>query len=130
MKKMIRKKKVSRGFPFLTLLVTSFIAFAIIVLAVSNIRIYEKRADLQRHTDEKEAELEMLRERMNQTYNLSLDGPDDDFMIEKMAREQLLLKKPGEEVVFITFPENDSIESIEDNKKELRWWNPFTWYRD
>ena len=129
MKKIIRKKKISQGFPLLAFLLASFFIFAIIVLAVSNIRIYEKRVSLQSHLDEKEAELEMLRERMNQTDN-SLNGTDNDFMIEKMAREQLLLKKPGEEVVFITFPESDSVELIEDDKKKFRWWNPLTWNKD
>ena len=129
MRKMIRKKKISQGFPFLSFLFVSFVAFGIIVLAVSNIRIYEKRASLQSHLDEKEVELEMLKERVSQADNL-LNGTDDDFMIEKMAREQLLLKKPGEEVVFITFPESNSVELIEDDKKEFRWWNPFTWNKD
>jgi len=85
---------------------------------------------LQSHIQEQEAELEMLRERIKQAGNLSLDGPDNDFMIEKMARERLLLKRPGEEVVFITSPESDPAELIEDEKEEFKWWNPFTWNKD
>lgn len=130
MKKMMRKKRDSHRFPFFAFFITSFIILAIIVLVVSNIRIYEKRRTLQNHIQEQEAELEILRERINQTQNLSHGGLDDDFMIEKMARERLLLKRPGEEVVFITSPEGDPAELIEGEKEEFKWWNPFTWNKD
>lgn len=130
MKKMIRKKRDSHRFPFFAFFITSFIILAIIVLVVSNIRIHEKRRVLQINIQEQEAELEMLREKIKQADNLSLNGPDNDFMIEKMARERLLLKRTGEEVVFITSPERDPAELIEDQKEEFKWWNPFTWNKD
>ncbi len=125
----MKKKRISSSkFPLLAFLVTLFLMFSIVVLAVSNLRIYERRAALQGHIDEKEMELETLRERIERAK--APDGPDDDFMIEKMAREQLLLKRPGEEVVFITFPETEEIEAEEGDNKESVWWNPLTWTID
>ncbi len=129
MRKTIKKKRASSAnFPLLAFLVTFFLVFAVVVLAVSNFRIYEKRAALQSHIDEKESELEMLKQKMDQAK--APDGPDDDFMIEKIAREQLLLKRPGEEVVFITFPEAEEIETDNEEEKRSVWWNPLTWIID
>jgi len=124
MRKMIRKKKNSNKFPLFVFLITLFIIFSIVVLAVANIRIYEKRASLQSYIYEKKTELDILKERINQG-NIP-DGAENDLIIEKIAREQLLLKRPGEEVVFIIPPES-APEVVKENKKEFKWWNPFTW---
>ncbi len=130
MKKMTRKKKTPSKFSFFPFVATIFLIFAIAVLAVSNVRIYERRANLQNYINEKEEELRVLKERINETQESGPDGPDDDFMIEKMAREQLLLKRPGEEVIFITFPETETGEEVEKEEKESIWWNPLTWKID
>jgi cell division protein FtsB len=92
-------------------------------MPISNYRAYKRRVELQQYISEKEIEINLLKEKM---INLDRfpDEADDDFLLEKIAREQLLLKKPGEEVIFITFPKKDDVK---DEKKEeaKSWWDFF-----
>ncbi len=126
MQRIAKKKKSQSGLPFVTLLVTLSIFFAVIILLDSNLKIYNKRAELREYIEEKEEELMILHERAGQDGTLATAEAEDDFMVEKIAREQLLLKKPGEEVVFITFPKSLS-ENEEEEEKPAVWWNPLTW---
>ncbi len=105
------------------LLVLVIILFFIITLAISNYKIYKKRDFLKEYISQKEMEVNTLRDRIEE-----IPQEEDDFLIEKMAREQLLLKKPGENVVFVTFPK-ETEEVVEEKREEFKWWNPLTWKR-
>ncbi|MGB3988639.1 MAG: septum formation initiator family protein [Minisyncoccales bacterium] len=120
----MKKKRIKPDpSPALASLVTLLILFFVVALAISNYRAYKRRVELQQYISEKEIEINLLKEKM---INLDRfpDEADDDFLLEKIAREQLLLKKPGEEVIFITFPKKDDVK---DEKKEeaKSWWDFF-----
>jgi cell division protein FtsB len=120
----MKKKRIKPDpSPALASLVTLLILFFVVALAISNYRAYKRRVELQQYISEKEIEINLLKEKM---INLDRfpDEADDDFLLEKIAREQLLLKKPGEEVIFITFPKKDDVK--DERKEEAKsWWDFF-----
>jgi cell division protein FtsB len=120
----MKKKRIKPDpSPALASLVTLLILFFVVALAISNYRAYKRRVELQQYISEKEIEINLLKEKMINSDRFP-DEVDDDFLLEKIAREQLLLKKPGEEVIFITFPKK---EDVKDEKKEeaKSWWDFF-----
>ncbi|MGI6637339.1 MAG: hypothetical protein ACOX2Z_03300 [Minisyncoccales bacterium] len=120
----MKKKRIKPDpSPALASLVTLLILFFVVALAISNYRAYKRRVELQQYISEKEIEINLLKEKMINSDRFP-DEADDDFLLEKIAREQLLLKKPGEEVIFITFPKKDDVK---DEKKEeaKSWWDFF-----
>ena len=120
----MKKKRIKPDpSPALASLVTLLILFFVVALANSNYRAYKRRVELQQYISEKEIEINLLKEKMINSDRFP-DEADDDFLLEKIAREQLLLKKPGEEVIFITFPKKDDVK---DEKKEeaKSWWDFF-----
>lgn len=120
----MKKKRIKPDpSPALASLVTLLILFFVVALAISNYRAYKRRVELQQYISEKEIEINLLKEKMINSDRFP-DEVDDDFLLEKIAREQLLLKKPGEEVIFITFPKKDDVK---DEKKEeaKSWWDFF-----
>lgn len=122
--KKIKRKKDSLATKMIFSFISICVIFAILVIGISNIKIYRKRAELQYQILEKEKELSSLILSRNQTDQEIMDL-DDDFLVEKIAREQLLLKKSGEEVFIIKYSDDNSEEEIEE--KKAIWWNPFTW---
>lgn len=126
MKKTIKKKnKISFNFPVVSLFFIFCFIVAFFFLFSSNLKIYQKRADIKDYVSEKQKEIQLIKHDEDELKESEYILIEKEFLIEKMAREQLLLKKPGEEVVFISFPETKEIEETE--KQESVWWNPFTW---
>lgn len=117
-----RKKKKTDVLSIAILLVKLCLFFILIILIISNIRIYQRREKIQTHIYEKEARIRELEERDGWADYLK---NDNDFMMEKIAREQLLLKRAGEEVVFI--PLSDTQEKEDKEKEKYYWWNPLGW---
>jgi cell division protein FtsB len=122
--KKIKRKKDSLATKMIFSFISICVIFAILVIGISNIKIYRKRAELQYQILEKEKELSSLILSRNQTDQEIMDL-DDDFLVEKIAREQLLLKKSGEELFIIKYSDDNGEEEIEE--KKAIWWNPFTW---
>lgn len=114
-KKEIKRKEKD----YITPIVFFCMFFILILLIVSNIRIYQKRITIEEYLDGKKEELMILEREAKE--NLSVDPSEDSFNIEKMAREQFLLKKPGEEVVIIKYPEIEE-EDIKKEEVEVPWW--------
>ncbi len=99
------------------------IIFLIIFLSISNFKIYQRRAVLRDQIKERESEITELSQRIKDMKEAEGEKFDDDFILEKIAREQLLLKKRGEEVIFITTPEREKEETIEGEEGEA--WSSF-----
>ncbi len=95
-----------------------FVLVAIYFLVSTNWKIYKKKADLQAKVIELRQEAELL-EKTNNELNKNLDYVKSDEYLEKVAREQLDMKKPGEEVVVIQKENSQQKKNEEENKT---WW--------
>jgi cell division protein FtsB len=95
-----------------------FIILAIGFLVSTNWKIYKKKIDLQAKVIELRQEAESL-EKTNNELNKNLDYVKSDEYLEKVAREQLDMKKPGEEVVVIQKENSQQKKGVEENKT---WW--------
>jgi len=97
------------------------------LLTYQNIKIRQKRADLQEKLEVLQVQAGDL---VAQKSNLEeeLEVIENDEHREKLLREQGLYKKPGEEVVTILSPEES--QELESDIEEVRgvWWNPLTWF--
>ncbi len=116
MKKKIEKTKEVH---FVSFLFSFAAVFLLIFLVISNVRMFQRRGDIQSQIKEKEKEIRSLSQDHKE-----IEYPEE-YNLEKMIREQLLMRKPGEEVVFVSFPEEEVGQEIKE--QEVVWWNPLTW---
>ena len=97
------------------------LAIAVIgFLVISNLRINQRRAELTTRIEAFKKEIQILEEKNQELQSGIIRSGEEDFLEEK-AREQLGLKKPGEEVVVILPPEEIQPEPI----KEKNFWQKF-----
>jgi len=89
-----------------------------------NLRLYQKRAELQEWTRELQLQIAELSQR-EQLLQRQLEISTTTEYQERVLREQGLYQKLGEEVVTILPPE----EPEQRQQKEKVWWNPFTWFK-
>jgi len=123
-KKNYRLKKILSSI-VLVMVVVFFVAFFVI----TNWRINKRRAELKERITELREEVRIMEEK-NAELKERKERTESDEYIEEVAREQLELKKPGEEVVVIQKP-----ASVEDDSGEARkesWWDKIKsiWMRD
>ncbi len=111
------KPEFTRALFFLILI------FLIVFLAISNVKIFQRRAEIKSQIKEKEEEIVSLYE---ESQEINERDQFDDYSIEKIAREQLMMKREGEKVVFINI-EEEPVTETEKEEKEFIWWNPLTW---
>lgn len=107
-----RIKKTSRQNLFFSVLLGSAILIIVGYLVVSNLRINQKRGELEyqrRVLEEKIQELELKRQGLEAQISQTLE---EDYL-EKEAREKLNLKKPGEEVVAVLPSEEEEKKPAE-----------------
>ena len=88
-----------------------------------NLRLYQKRVELQERTRELQLEIAELSQREELLQRQLKVSTTTEYQ-EKVLREQGLYQKPGEEVVTILPAE----EPEQRQRKEKVWWNPFTWF--
>ncbi|MCH7604406.1 septum formation initiator family protein [Patescibacteria group bacterium] len=98
-------------------------------LAYQNIKIYQKKSELQETLQFFEAQVVELSERKTELEE-SIEEVQSQEYQEKVLRERGLYKKPGEEVVTILPPEKTQDETSGEEEKKRIWWNPFTWGGD
>ena len=92
-----------------------------------NIRIYQKRVELQERAENLKAQIASLEKNKSELESAIEIGTTEEYQ-EKVLREQGLYKKPGEEVVTIIAPEQVQ-EAREQQRGSRSWWNPFTWLK-
>ncbi len=114
-----RKNNESKQHSIVCFIFSLAIVFLIAFLIISNLRIHQRRANLQSQVEKKEVEIKELSEKIKDIEELNKDSFDDDFQLEKIAREQLLLKKEGEEVIFVTVSEEKEEETKQKKEKNL-----------
>ena len=122
-----RKKKIGklRDTVFLTMLLVLGLGLGTF-LVFHNIRIYQKRVELQKRTEVLKDQIASLEGRKGELESAIQVGTTQEYQ-EKVLREQGLYKKPGEEVVTILPPEQ--VQEEQKQQASRVWWNPFTWLR-
>ena len=124
--KKIRKRKFRKGNLFWILLLIIFVGL-IGVLIVANVRINKKRAEYIDRIETLKKEIQEVEEKSEELKKgVSQAGSKEH--LEKVAREQLGLKNPGEEVVVITKEEEESSSSAEATEDKGSFWNPKKWW--
>jgi len=93
-------------------------------LVFYNLRLYQKRVELQTRARELTIEIAILSQREQQLQRQLEISTTQEYQ-ERVLREQGLYQKPGEEVVTIVPLE----EPEQKEQKEKVWWNPFTWFQ-
>ncbi len=123
---MVAKNKENRkGRSIFFLLLAVFLVFVASFLLISNLRISKEKEKLGSNLEYLEEQVDLLREQ-NKEMERGLSQAESREVLERVARERLNLKAPGEEVVAIKRPESSEDESEEE--KEGSAWNPKTWW--
>lgn len=112
------KSKSSFKSLILSVFLGIFAITAIGFLVSTNWKIYKNKADSQTKAVKLKMEAEAL-EKINGELNKSLDYVKSDEYLEKVAREQLDMKKPGEEVVVI---QKENARQKNEQEKNKTWW--------
>ncbi len=125
----LRKKKIGklRDTVFLTMLLALGLGLGAF-LVFHNIRIYQKRVELQKRAEILNGQITFLESRKSELESAIRVGTTQEYQ-EKILREQGLYKKPGEEVVTILPPEQVQ-EEQKQQQANRAWWNPFSWFKD
>ena len=121
-----RHKRFNKG-TFFTIVVSVVCLGAIIILISANVRISKKRSEYTSKIETLRKEIADVEQRTAQLKK-GVSEAGSQHHLEKVAREQLDLKKPGEEVIVISkedVKEDIEMEIIED--EEIAEWNPTSW---
>jgi len=128
---MIAKIKKNRNRKSYRVLFFSFLIGLLVLLMLgflifTNINIGRRRAELTERIEVLRKEIQILEEK-NQELRAGITRAGGEDFLEEKAREQMGLKKPGEEVVVILPPEKKE-EPIE---KEESFWEKIReeWFR-
>ena len=92
-------------------------------LVFHNIRIYQKRTELEGRAKELEFQIVELKQKEAQLEQQFIISNTREYQ-ERVLREQGLYQKPGEEVVTII----PLKEPEQKEQQERVWWNPWTWF--
>ncbi|MDP2910683.1 MAG: cell division protein FtsL [bacterium] len=119
-------KKKKKDKPFKNKIFSAFLIFLVLFIIVfivfTNWKINKKRNELSERILILKQDVQILEEKNKELEEKKSETESEDFL-EKVARDQLELKKPGEEVVVIQ-KEFSSAEASEDKEKKT-WWEKF-----
>jgi len=103
--------------------------FIIGFLAITNLKIKQRREELSVRIATLKQEVALLEEK-NEEIKERISQSESQEYLEEVARDQLSLKAPGEEVVVVKKEEQEEEEEIKEEKKS--WWEKFKsiWTRD
>lgn len=88
--------------------ILGFLIFVILVfLTIKNIGIWQKKQQLVARISGLEKQIHDMKSN-NEKLKELIAGVNDDQYIEKVAREELDLQKPGEQVVSFVIPKDDT----------------------
>lgn len=123
----LRKKRRVQSSQNRTGIIVFGIVFLLIIgfLVVTNITIYKRRVLLRERIETVSRQIQELKGEKS-TLQEEILTAESQERLEKTAREQLNLKKPGEEVVVIIREQEQKEEEKEEEKKAS--WNPKNWW--
>ncbi len=100
-----------------------FLAFLLIFLVVANIRVYQKRQEFLAQVASLKNQIKDIQQR-NNNLEQGITKASDSQYIEKVAREQLDLQKPGEKAVsFVTSPPTQQKPTPPNQNIFQTWWS-------
>ena len=91
-----------------------------------NVKMGQKRADLQKRAQELEAQVAELAAQ-REALEANVEKTQTQEYQDKVLREQGLYKKEGEQVVTVLPPEITAESVPVEKEKDRVWWNPFSW---
>lgn len=112
------KKRKSYQKILLSLFSIIFISGVVGFLFYSSWKTYQQRRELDLRAESLKSEIEALQEKKNELEIMSLQFGKEEYL-EKVAREQFNLQKPGEQVVTILPPEEEEKEEKPEEKKSF-----------
>ena len=116
------QKKKKRNFaihPWMHL-VGILVLIVLLVLVVANIKLYQKKQEFLAQAANFKSQIKNLQD-SNHSLQNSISQAGSDQYIEKVAREQLDLQKPGETAVSFVMPQNQSPKATDVNQSWLGW---------
>ena len=98
-------------------------------LVITNLKIKERREELSARIAILKQEVALL-EQKNQEIKERISQSESEEYLEEVARDQLSLKAPGEEVVVVKKEVEEEKEEVKEEEKT--WWEKFKsiWTRD
>ena len=94
-------------------------SFCFVFLIIADIKIYKKREQFVSQIEKLENRIQDLKNK-NDNLKKGILAANDDAYIEKVAREELSLQKPGEKVVSFIKPVNQEQKLAEKEKNLLQ----------
>jgi cell division protein FtsL len=110
-------------------LVIIALGFLVIILLNANIKIIGEVRKGNKELNEVEETIDKLTKEKDKL-NFELGKSDSSEYLEKVAREDLGLKKPGEQVIVIKKEEETKKESVEENTRFQFFKNIFNWIKE
>lgn len=102
------------------------ILFIFVILVIANIKIYYKRQEYLAQVANLQNQIKDIQQR-NENLKQGISKADDNQYIEKVAREELDLQKPGEKVVSFVMSQTQSQETNNQPKNIWQKWLNNTW---
>jgi len=107
---------------FLIKILAILLVIIIIILLMANIKIYKKRKGLESEVLKYERQIAQLKEK-NTNLEKKIENSDNTDYIEKVAREEQNMQKPGEKVVSFIMP----VIKEQDQASVQEFWNAKSW---
>jgi cell division protein FtsB len=125
-----KKKRSSWKSIFFSMFFVLLFIFVIGFLFITNWKIKQRRVELTNRIETLKQEVAIL-EGKNQEIKERISQSGKEEYLEEVARDQLGLKAPGEEVLVVK-KEPAFAEVSEDEEEEKSWWEKFKsiWMRD
>ena len=118
--KLKKKKKEGKYYDvFFSILIVFLFAYIILFLATSNIRIKQKREKFASQIKFLKSEIKLAKEKNNVLEN-KVSQTKSEENIERIARNQLGLKKHGEEVVVVKKQKEKAKKNGNENKEKKK----------
>jgi len=116
-----KKKRSSWKSIFFSMFFILLFIFVIGFLFITNWKIKQRRAELTNRIETLKQEVAILEEK-NQEIKERISQSGKEEYLEQVARDQLSLKAPGEEVVVVK-KESSFAEASEDKEEKKSWWD-------
>ncbi len=126
-----RKKKKRSSWKNIFFSMFFIVLFILVIgfLFITNWKINQRRVELTNRIETLKQEVAILEEK-NQEIKERISQTESQEYLEKVARDQLSLKAPGEEVVVVKKETEEEKEEVKEEEKT--WWEKFKsiWTRD
>lgn len=116
-----KKKRNTQRNIFFLILLGILVLLVIGFFVFTNWKINKRRAEFIDRISDLKQEIQVLEEKNKELKEKKAEAETEDYL-EKMARDELGLKAPGEEVVVVQKEEEEQ-EEVEEKKKT--WWEKF-----